>query len=58
LREAVFLAMAGAVPSIEAALAMSATRRAAVLMIATDFEKQRVRALVRMFVDREAGDGD
>ena len=48
LREAVFLAMAGAVPSIEAALAMSATRRAAVMMIAKDFEAQRARAWLRI----------
>jgi hypothetical protein len=48
LREAVFLAMAGAAPSIEAALAMSATRRAAVMMIARELEAQRARTWLRM----------
>jgi hypothetical protein len=56
LREAVFLAMAGAVPSIEAALALSATRRAAVMLIAKEFQAQQARAWLRMVVDREAGD--
>jgi hypothetical protein len=55
LREAVFLAMAGAVPSIEVALAMSATRRAAVAMIAKDFEAQRMRAWVRIFASSTEG---
>ena len=48
--------MAGAVPSIEAALALSATRRAAVMLIAKEFQAQQARAWLRMVVDREAGD--
>jgi hypothetical protein len=47
LREAVFLAMAGAVPSIEAALAISATRRAALVMIVKELEAQRAHAWLR-----------
>jgi hypothetical protein len=47
--------MAGAVPSIEAALAMSATRRAAVLMIAKDIEVQRTRTMVRILAPGTEG---
>ena len=47
--------MAGAVPSIEAALAMSATRRAAVMMIAKDLEAQRARAWLRIFASSTEG---
>jgi hypothetical protein len=55
LREAVFLAMAGAAPSIEAALAMSATRRAAVVMIAKEIEAQRARAMLRILAPGTEG---
>jgi hypothetical protein len=53
LREAVFLAVAGAAPSIEAALAMSATRRAAVVMIVKELEAQRARAWLRILAPGE-----
>ena len=47
--------MAGAVPSIEAALAMSATRRAAVIMIAKDFQAQQARAWLRILAPGTEG---
>lgn len=49
MREAVYLAMAGVVPSIEAALEMDGVMRSAAILVANEIEERRRQEMVRAF---------
>ena len=49
MREAVYLAMAGVVPSIEAAFEMDGVMRSAAVIVAKDIEEARRLDMVRAF---------
>lgn len=49
MREAVYLAMAGVVPSIEAAFEMDGVMRSAAIIVAKEIEEMRRVELTRMF---------